>query len=263
MKIFVLNLRKTLKFTAIAAAAILIICLAGMFRGGIVSVFSVEKELPIYYVDRSEKAVAITFDCAWEADDIPDILKALDAEGAKATFFIVGDWAKRFPDKVKMIYEHGHDVANHSDTHLRMGSIEDSRIKDEILNCTKKLEDITGAKTDLFRAPFGDYNNNVIKIARDLGYYTIQWDVDSLDWKPGISQQEIISRINDKVKNGSIILFHNDTPHTAKLLPQILKSLKKDGYGFLPVSKMIIRDNYNIEYDGKQTQKQKPAKEIT
>lgn len=76
--------------------------------------------------------------------------------------------------------------------------------------------------------------------------------VDSLDWKPGISQAEIINRIKQKISPGSIILFHNDTVHTAKLLPDIIKILKAEGYGFKPVSQMILRDNYTIDYEGRQ-----------
>jgi peptidoglycan-N-acetylglucosamine deacetylase len=82
--------------------------------------------------------------------------------------------------------------------------------------------------------------------------FTFVCIVDSLDWKPGISQEEIMSRIMKKVRPGSIILFHNDTPHTAKLLPEIITSLKKKGYGFLPVSDLILRENYHIDFEGRQ-----------
>ena len=100
--------------------------------------------------------------------------------------------------------------------------------------------------------PYGDYNNNLITEARQLGYHSIQWNVDSLDWKPGISREDILQRIRIKIKPGSIILFHNDTPHTSKLLPTIITTLKEEGYGFLPVSQLILRENYEIDPEGKQ-----------
>lgn len=75
---------------------------------------------------------------------------------------------------------------------------------------------------------------------------------DSLDWKPGISREEILGRIMKKVRQGSIILFHNDTAHTAKMLPSIISNLKKDGYGFLPVSELILRENFVIDFEGRQ-----------
>ncbi len=168
---------------------------------------------------------------------------------------MVGQWAEKFPDTVKMISNEGHDIGNHSYSHLRMGAINRDRVRQEISLCSDKLKEITGNKIDLFRAPYGDYNNDILGIAKSLGYYTIQWDVDSLDWKPGISEDEIMSRIVTKVRHGSIILFHNDTPYTAKILPEIISALKNNGYGFLPVSGMIFRENYFMDFDGKQKSK--------
>ncbi|MCX7711922.1 MAG: polysaccharide deacetylase family protein [Clostridia bacterium] len=262
MKIFVFKAR-TLGFAA--AALILTILLAVLtvviFTSGTISVFGTDKDLPIYSVDLSEKKVAITFDCAWGADDIPDILGTLEREGIKATFFIVGQWAEKYPEAVKMIAEKGHDVANHGYSHLRMGALDKGKLKSEILDCSKVLNELTGNDINLMRPPYGDYSNQVIATARELGYYTIQWDVDSLDWKPGISQQEITNRVVQKVKTGSVILFHNDTPHTAKVLPSIIQYLKNDGYGFLPVSGMILRENYYIDFEGRQKPKDKEFKQ--
>jgi peptidoglycan/xylan/chitin deacetylase (PgdA/CDA1 family) len=81
--------------------------------------------------------------------------------------------------------------------------------------------------------------------------------VDSLDWKPGITIEEIRNRINKNVKNGSILLFHNDTVHTANIISDIIVNLKKDGYSFVPVSELIIKDNYYIDNTGRQIKKEK------
>lgn len=210
------------------------------------------KDLPIYSVNTNEKKLALTFDCAWGADDIEQILSTLKKENIKATFFIVGQWAEKYPTAVKAIANEGHDIANHSYSHLRMGAIDNNRIKQEIALCNSKLNTISGKKIELFRAPYGDYNNNVINITKNLGLYTIQWDVDSLDWKPDISQDEILKRIILKIKPGSIVLFHNDTVHTANMLPSIIKAIRSEGYGFLPVSEMIFRDNFTIDHEGRQ-----------
>ncbi len=230
------------------AAAFIIL----MSKSEILGVFGIDNNLPIYSVDYPDKVIAITFDCAWGADDIPDILNTLEREDVKATFFVLGQWAQKNPEMIKMMAMNGHDTANHSYSHFRMGALGDAKIKEEIDLCGRKLNEISGNKVDLFRAPYGDYNSSVVRIARELGYYTIQWDVDSLDWKPGISQSEIMNRIVTKVKPGSILLFHNDTPHTAKMLPDIISALKNNGYGFMPVSKLIMRDNYYIDFDGTQ-----------
>lgn len=211
-----------------------------------------EKELPIYYVDTKEKTIALTFDCAWGDSDIPRILETLKVEEVKASFFLVGKWAEKYPDTVRMIAQAGHDIGNHGYSHLKMSRLDGSKIESEISLCSQKLEEITGRKVDLFRPPYGDYSNGVIREALRLKHFPIQWNVDSLDWKPGIGEGEILNRIKNRVKPGSILLFHNDTPHTANLMPQIIQTLKSEGYSFLPLSSMVLKEQWTIDSDGRQ-----------
>jgi polysaccharide deacetylase family sporulation protein PdaB len=252
MKIFVLDVKKNIKYLFIVIAVIIAISALGITGMNAIGVFSPKKEIPIYFIECNEKKAAITFDCAWGASDIPAILETLEKENVKATFFIVGQWAEKYPEEVKLIAGKGHDVANHSYSHLRMGALGRDKIKSEILKCSEKLTELSGKKIELFRPPYGDYSNNVVGVARELGYYTIQWNVDSLDWRPEISREEIMKLIKERIRPGSIVLFHNDTPHTAKILPDIIVELKKKGYVFEPVSELIIRDNYKIDHEGKQ-----------
>lgn len=222
-----------------------------------VTVFAPERQIPIYSVETPEKRVAVTFDCAWGAEDIPDILKTLQEQNVKATFFLVGQWAEKFPEAVRMMAEEGHDIANHSYSHLRMDQLDAAKARQEIAVCGNRLSELAGQKIDLFRAPYGAYNNTVLNAAKSLGYYTIQWNVDSLDWKPGISGNEILNRILRKIKPGSILLFHNDTAQTAKILPVVIASVKKQGYEIVPTSQLIMRDSYIIDHEGRQRRKDK------
>lgn len=256
MKIVVFQVDKFNRFLLLPLLVIILAILIGTAGKKSLETFTVKKELPIYSVDMLEKKAAITFDCAWGAEDIPDILKTLKKENIHATFFIVGQWAEKYPQAVKSIAEEGHDIANHSYSHLKMSSLDRERLTSEITNCTKILEDISGKPVDLFRVPYGDYNNQVISRANELGYAPIQWSVDSLDWKPGIRQQEILDRVMKKLSPGAIILFHNDTPHTAKILPSMIQKLRGAGYDFLPVSEMIFSDRYYIDAEGKQKRKE-------
>lgn len=209
-------------------------------------------DIPIYSVETDEKKCAITFDCAWGADDIPDILDVLDQYHAKATFFIVGTWAEKYPDMVKLMAERGHEIANHGYSHLHMASIPEDKIAEEINRCTEVLERLTNQKVKLFRPPYGEYNAKVVKAAKNLGLSTIQWDVDSLDWKKEMSRDNIFSRVVKKTGKGSIILFHNDTLYTRDVLPDILASLTESGFDFVTVSDLLIKGPYRIRYDGRQ-----------
>ena len=182
---------------------------------------------------------------------MPKILDILKANNVKVTFFVLGEWVDKFPDIIKRMAEEGHDVANHSDTHPHIASLSYEDIKKEITSANEKIEKATGKKNDLFRAPYGEYNDNVISAAEELGFYTIQWDVDSLDWK-NLGKENILNRVLSKTKDGSIILMHNGTQDTANVLDEMIKGLKDKGFNFKPTSEFIYRENYTLDHAGKQ-----------
>ena len=103
----------------------------------------------------------------------------------------------------------------------------------------------------VFRPPFGDYNDRLIRTVNELGMKTIQWDVDSLDWK-GLSSGEISKRVCSRVKSGSIILCHNNSDHIVEALPMIILNLKNQGYEFVTMSELVYDDNYIIDNNGVQ-----------
>jgi peptidoglycan-N-acetylglucosamine deacetylase len=256
MRIFIINQKRFSRYLAVLIIGIGVIALfltAG--RSGILKTINVFKEnrlLPIYSVETDKNVVSITFDCAWGAGDIPTILEILKKENVRASFFMVGQWGEKYPDAVKLIANEGHDVANHGYSHLRMSTISKEKCKSEIELCNQKLGEISGTKITLFRPPYGDYNNTVIESCNELGSFPIQWNVDSLDWKKDMSKQAILDRILKRTKPGAIILFHNDTQYTVELLPQIISELKAKGLGFVPVSELIVKDNYYIDDQGRQ-----------
>ena len=251
MKIYVINFKRVLKYLSLLIIIVLLISIVSITGMDVLGVFSPARELPIYCVEASEKIAAITFDCAWGADDIGSILSTLKKENVKATFFLVGEWMKKNPEQVKAIARDGHDVASHGDTHQHMTQLSVDKIKEEINAVNVRIEQLTGQKCILFRPPYGDYNDKVVKTAIEVGQYVVQWDVDSLDWK-GLTAENICDRVMRKMQNGSIILLHNDTKYTAAALPMLIKGLKKKGYSPVSVSQLIIRDNYYIDNEGRQ-----------
>ena len=240
--------RKIMTFLSVLLA---ITVMSGLVAGQYVSSASVTKKLPIYSVLTDKKEVAITFDAAWTNQDTEELIKILKKHKATATFFIVGDWADKFPESVKAFYDAGHTIANHSDTHKAFSKCSREEIRKEIVNCNEKLEKIIGEKITLVRAPSGDYTRESLEVAESLGMQTIQWNCDSLDYTK-ISTDEIVNRVVNSAQNGAIILFHNGVENTAEALDRVLTEFEKQGYSFVSVNDLIYKDNYYLDHTGKQ-----------
>ena len=221
--------------------------------GASASVFfgSAPRLVPIYSVDTEEKKVALTFDTAWGADKTLKILEILKQYNVNATFFMVGFWVEKYPEMVKAIDDQGIEIATHSNTHPDLTKLSDSQVKLELSTSIETIKKIINKDVTLFRVPYGAYNNKVINIAEDLGLKTIQWDVDTLDWK-GLSGVEICERVMSKVKNGSIILNHNNSDYVLEALPLMLERLINAGYQVVSVGELIHLDNYYVDNLGIQ-----------
>ena len=246
------KLKKKLKFWAIIGILILIACV------GVSKIVSVNntvngRELPIYSVETEEKKVALSFDAAWGNEDTQTILDILKEKNIKVTFFMTGEWVEKYPEDVKKICEAGHDLANHSENHKNMSQLSDADCQSELMKAHQKVKQITGVDMNLFRPPYGDYDNEVIKNAKACGYYTIQWDVDSLDWKD-YGVENIVETVTQhkNLQNGSIILMHNGAKYTADALPKVIEGLKEKGYEIVPVSELIYKENYHLDVTGRQ-----------
>ena len=131
----------------------------------------------------------------------------------KATFFLVGQWVDKYPESVKALSDAGHEIENHSSTHPHLPQCSSEQIRQELEDCNRKIEAITGTAPKFHRCPYGDYDNNAIRTIRSIGMEPIQWNVDSLDWKE-LTAPEITQRVMKNVIPGSIILFHNAAIHT-------------------------------------------------
>lgn len=252
MYITCIKRKKLLIIISIVIAIVFI--LISLLTMGIKNVFLTFKDnrlLPIYSVQTEENKLAISFDCAWGTDYTDFLLKTMQEENVRCTFFAVEFWTKKHPEYVKKISDSGHEIGTHSATHPYMSKLSREDIVKELTTSSKAIENITGKKVNLFRPPYGDYNNNLIKVASELNLYTIQWDIDSLDWK-NLSEEEIYNRVIKKAHNGAIVLFHNQGLNTYKALPKIIIKLKEMGYQIVPIGELIYRENYSILPNGTQ-----------
>ncbi|MDU6263001.1 MAG: polysaccharide deacetylase family protein [Anaerocolumna aminovalerica] len=214
------------------------------------------RELPIYCVNSPEKKVALSFDAAWGNEDTADILKILEKHNVKVTFFMTGGWVEKYPDDVKAIAAAGHDLGNHSENHKHMSQLSKEQSIEEIMKPHNKVKELTGIDMNLFRPPYGDYNNTLIQATREAGYHCIQWDVDSLDWKD-YGAKSIVDTVvnNNHLGNGSIILCHNGAKYTKDALESMITGLKDKGYEIVPISQLIYTGEYYMDHEGRQFEK--------
>ncbi len=239
----------------VAFAVVLVYPFAAGWDGGparmVATVSATPRLLPIYGVETTEKKVAISFDAAWGAEKTPEILDILDRYGLKTTFFLVGFWIDDYPETLKEIAARGHEIGNHTATHPHLNSLDKGQIKEELASVNEQVKALTGQTVTLFRPPFGEYSNKVIEAAQELGLYTIQWSVDSLDWRD-LSAEAVYQRVTSQLHPGAIVLFHNNALHTPEALPRILDYCKAQGYAVVPISQLIWHDNYYIDHRGFQ-----------
>ncbi|MFX0548084.1 polysaccharide deacetylase family sporulation protein PdaB [Hathewaya histolytica] len=240
---------------SIGISLLIVVLLAlGFNNKNIISTISKNKKIPIYSVDTKDKKVAISFDVNWGEDNTPKILDILDKRKVKCSFFLMGGWVEKYPDKVKSIHERGHEIGNHSNNHPDMTKVSNEKIINEIAVTDAKIMSITGEKPKLFRFPSGAYNDKATECVESTNHIPIQWDVDSIDWKEQGAKVEY-ERVIKKTKPGSILLFHNNAKYTPDNLDKIIEKLKSEGYTFVNISELIYKDNYEIDSTGRQIKK--------
>lgn len=251
-----IDLRKILQryrntFSALALVLAVVLILWTVNNPAIVGASATQRQLPIYSVQHEDKIVAISFDAAWGNEDTQTLIDILNERGLNATFFVVGDWVDRYPESVKALADAGNEVMNHSLKHAHYSTLREDEIIADVTACNEKIAAITGVTPQLFRCPYGEYDDHVIQAINSMGMTAVQWDVDSLDWK-GISASEIQKRVLRSIRPGSIVLFHNAAEHTPEALPGILDALLADGYTVVPVSQILLTGDYTIDHTGKQ-----------
>ena len=210
-----------------------------------------KKLLPVYGVDRADGLVSLTFDAAWGSDKTQKILDLLDRYDAKATFFLTGFWVDDNENLVAEIAARGHTIGNHSENHPHMNGLSLQKKREEVESVEKKIEKITGEKPSFFRAPFGEYDDDLIAMLAEKKVFCIQWTVDSLDWK-GLSGGKIAERVLHRVHSGDVILCHNNSDGILDALPLILMGLKNKGLKTVPIDRLVYSEDYEIDHNGVQ-----------
>ncbi len=217
----------------------------------VVGASAAARKLPVYCVQRDGKYVSLTFDAAWGNEDTQQLIDILGKYHVSATFFVVGDWAEKYPESVKALHDAGHEVMNHSNHHDHFNSLSSEAITADVSAASDRIEAVTGVRPTLFRCPYGEYDDHVITALEGMGITAVQWDVDSLDWKD-YDAKTIFARVKGRVQPGSIVLFHNAALHTPEALGDIVSWLLQEGYKIVPVSQLLLSGNTTIDHTGRQ-----------
>lgn len=243
---FVFNKRKINSYlisigTVIILFAVSIFATKGINNTIETSAININKQ-PIYKIETERKKVAISINCSESAENIDSIIDSLSKMKAKATFYVTGELANKYPEQIKKITANGYEVGNLSYhySNLKNKNIED--IKEEISKCTEEIEKVTNTKVTTFRAPYGECNSQIIEEATKQNLSTVQWNIDSLDYN-GLNGAEMCDRINDGLMPGSIILLHNTGKYTASGIEDIIHSIQKQQYEICTVNDLIALQN--------------------
>lgn len=197
--------------------------------------------------ETDEKVVSLTFDDGPDREMTPRVLDVLKEYGIRATFFLIGKNADKYPDIVKRIVAEGHIVANHTYSHKGTFPLSShSCVRKELTDCNNSIKAIIGKKPKLFRPPFGVTNPIIGKEARNAGFQTIGWSIRSLDTIEGRSRKEVCDSIVANLHPGAIILLHDRCKDTDILLHNLIPSIIERGYSFIPIDEILKDDIYEI-----------------
>lgn len=251
MRVFIISGKKLLiGLSLFVATTVMAVGGGTLVVGKVAPTSSQPKQLPIYSVKTEEKKIGITFDAAWGNSDTDQLIEILKKHNAKATFFTTGEWVDRYPEDVKKLYAAGHDIQNHSDRHPHVAQINPKKLIADTKACDDKIEKLIGKRPTLYRAPYGEYDNEMLATF-EKSHQVIQWNVDSRDWqRPAI--EKMVKSVTEHTGPGSILLFHNDIPATPIALDSILTQLDKAGYQYILVSDLVFKENYTIDGNGVQ-----------
>ncbi|MDD3244100.1 MAG: polysaccharide deacetylase family protein [Eubacteriales bacterium] len=217
--------------------------------GGSMSAAAGTAPRPVCNAGANNNRAAITFDTSWGSDKTKEILEILDIYDAKATFFVTGFWAQANPELVRQIVQCGHEVGNHSTSHQDMTGMTQEEMISEIERTSTMLEGIAGVHPTLFRPPFGSYNTRMLTTAQALGYDVVQWDIDTRDYDD-LTVEEIMRRVTPHARDGSIVLFQNNSRNVTGALVQTLEHFNSMDLRAVTVGELIGPGEYTVDMNG-------------
>lgn len=193
----------------------------------------------VYYQGtKDEKMLAFACNIDWGNEFIDDMLTIFEGSNIKITFFPTGRWAEDNRETLLKIYSKGHEIGNHGYQHLDYSKLDYKGNFEQINTAHTIIEEIIQDSIIYFAPPSGAFNEYTVTVAKELGYETILWSIDTIDWREDSYKEVIINRVVEKIHNSAIVLIH-PTAETNKALPEIIKYLFKNGYGIGTISDVL------------------------
>jgi peptidoglycan/xylan/chitin deacetylase (PgdA/CDA1 family) len=188
----------------------------------------------------SRPQIALTFDAGGPATPTAQILNILAKYHLHVTWFVTGQWALDNPELVQRIHAEGHEIGNHTMNHLDLTTLPDARVCQELNQAEQVISGITGQTTrPYFRPPNGARNAHVRALAANLGYRTVYWTIDTIDWREDATPESITERVMNNLSNGVIVLMHAGSTVEAQTLDGLIAKIEQRGYQIVTLTQLL------------------------
>ncbi len=194
--------------------------------------------LPVMDKGTDKKLVALTFD-DYLGEEVNPLLDVLDEHGVKGTFFIIGNSIENNAETLKDLVKRGHEAANHTWDHFNNHTLTDDEIRAQLISTRLFIRKHGGRDAPFFRPPGGYYNDNMVRIAQDIGLRTVLWSLNSTDADTGNDAKHISRTVTQWIHPGAIVTMHTGRGATIKALPEIIENLRNRGYDFVTITEMV------------------------
>jgi peptidoglycan/xylan/chitin deacetylase (PgdA/CDA1 family) len=184
--------------------------------------------------------IALTFDAGAGSGSVIELLDVLKGRNVRATFFVAGAFADRYPDVVRRMAADGHELANHSYSHPDFRNLSEQQMRVETRRGTASIETAAGVTiAPLWRPPFGSRNDQILRVMQEEGFRSIYWTFDSGDWLETATTDRVRTTDLTRAVNGAVVVHHVSPLATARAMPDIIDELRRRGYELVTVSEII------------------------
>lgn len=194
--------------------------------------------IPVYRVETSTRAMALTINVVWGTEYVPKLLQELHAAHVPATFMVGGAWAKVHPDLVRQMQKDGDEIGNHGWNHRHPNQLSLQANIEDIEQTNQMVKTIVGVRPSVYAPPYGEFNRTVLAAAEQAHMTLVMWTIDTIDWRPSSSVGYMVNKVLNKSAPGSLVLMH-PTDRTVTALPQIIQGLKSRGYQLVTASELL------------------------